>query len=278
MLGLEVGGRFSREAASFLRELAKPRARESPERLPGAQQTKTNQFALLGIARVARMWAARASVPANCKGSGIAAWLGPTCQPTPWPMLRDHANVGRWRFHARPHLACTCCHTQVYIYLQYFAIAVRKRKTGLVDVGGVCVFSAFVRQPRVPTVSALPGPTSHGHINIRVLDDVGSTSWETHASATMLGFECFCKMSCTDDHWCTQEIRANTCQEASVARRASCVTCMGRVSTTVTDSVLLLLLLVNKCPALKQGFESEGGTRHQRRRRYVSRQVRSGYV
>ena len=40
VLGLEVGGRFSREAASFLRELAKPRARESPERLPGAQQTK----------------------------------------------------------------------------------------------------------------------------------------------------------------------------------------------------------------------------------------------
>ena len=40
VLGLEVGGRFSREAASFLRELAKPRARESPARLPGAQQTK----------------------------------------------------------------------------------------------------------------------------------------------------------------------------------------------------------------------------------------------
>eukprot|EP00439_Symbiodinium_sp_Y106_P014447 s5474_g2.t1 len=33
VLGLEVGGRFSREAAAFLRQLAKARARESPARL-----------------------------------------------------------------------------------------------------------------------------------------------------------------------------------------------------------------------------------------------------
>ena len=38
VLGLEVGGRFSREAAAFLRQLAKARARESPARLRSAVQ------------------------------------------------------------------------------------------------------------------------------------------------------------------------------------------------------------------------------------------------
>ena len=45
VLGLEVGGRFSREAAAFLRQLAKARARESPARLrPAVQRASLHRW------------------------------------------------------------------------------------------------------------------------------------------------------------------------------------------------------------------------------------------
>ena len=44
-----------------------------------------------------------------------------------------------------------------------------------------------------PDRQCLLGPTSHGHINIRVLDDVGSTSWETMQAPPCLVLSVFAR-------------------------------------------------------------------------------------
>ena len=52
VLGVEVGGRFSREAVAFLRRLAKARARESPARLrPAVQRASLHRW--MGMLAVA---------------------------------------------------------------------------------------------------------------------------------------------------------------------------------------------------------------------------------
>ena len=118
-----------------------------------------------------------------------------------WSNLSAHslANASRPRECWALAIPCTSSfglhvlsHTSVHIFT-ILCHSCQEEKDWISRCWWCVCFFRLCPAAQSPDRQCLPGPTSHGHINIRVLDDVGSTSWETMQAPPCLVLSVFAR-------------------------------------------------------------------------------------